>query len=318
MSLPKHDREIGKDSELLAHAAVNAALDISRSLTGMVAKVAQNKSLPPEAATNMKHCLEQVNDSIHKLKMSLVEMKHLKCPGFEGKISYIENLITTALIDYDRCPNGMNDTGLNEPAVKDQIAMVAHMTLNGLTLMKKFAAAGFPGRENTDFIKSSCDKTPFPNICYASLSSSACDIAANPKRLAKNAISLTQRTTEFTVRRMGEIAGKIGLSPKENMSIHVCEDLSHKSILYMQDSLSNLETINELKGIDLHTIIDDIKEWLKSVKSNYESCIEELETEQIKEKVTEEVTRLMREMEPFSEIALALFSSFAAGMHGRT
>nr|GMC98441.1 probable pectinesterase/pectinesterase inhibitor 59 [Ipomoea batatas] len=317
-TLSKNEREIGKDTALLVHTAINAALELARSLSGKVADVAHNKTLPPEAATDTSNCVDEINDSIHKLKMSLVEMKQLKCPGFDDKIYYIHKLVTTALIDDDRCTNGLNDTGLNVPAVKEQISTAAHMTLNALTLINKFADTGYIGRKNIDFVKTSCDKTPYPNICYASIVTVACEISGDPKLLAKNAIALTQRTTEFTVNRMGEIAGKIGLSPKENMSIHVCEDLSHKSIGYMQDTLTNLETLNQQKGADLKTIIDDIKEWLKSVKSNFESCIEELEREKINPKVTEQVTQLMREEEPYSEIALALFSSYAAGVHGGT
>lgn len=311
-SLSCHEKEIGTDTELLAHAALNVALDAARPLSDAVADLAHNKTLPPEAMSDMNNCVEELKDSVHKLKMSLVEMKQLKCPGFDAKITYIQTLIAAALTDDDRCTDGFNVTGLKEPEVKEQIEKVAHLTINALALLNKFAATEFPGRKNVEFVKSSCQATPFPNICYDYLSSYACEIAADPKLLAQNAIAITLNTTESTVSRMVEIADSVGLSPKQNMSILVCEDLSHKSIAYIEDCLTYLETISEQKGNDLVAIIDNIKDWLKAVKNNYEWCIDELEREKIDRKVTDAVTELMRKVEPFSLIALALFNGFAA------
>nr|GMD00590.1 21 kDa protein-like [Ipomoea batatas] len=142
-SLSIHASAIGADPELLAHTALDVALESAQSTSAEMVKIAGRRGLTPREIGAMQDCVEELGDSVGQIKRSLGEMKQMKGPDFGMKISDIQTWVSAALTDENTCTDGFAGKAMNgevKTVVGEKIVKVAHMTSNALALVNSFAA----------------------------------------------------------------------------------------------------------------------------------------------------------------------------------
>lgn len=142
-SLSSHASAIGADPELLAHTALDVALESAQSTSAAMVKIAGRRDLTPRETGAMRDCVEELGDSVAEIKRSLGEMKQLKGPDFSFKISNIQTWVSAALTDENTCTDGFAGKSMSgevKTVVGEQIVKVAHLTSNALALVNSFAA----------------------------------------------------------------------------------------------------------------------------------------------------------------------------------
>lgn len=154
-SLSSRARAIRADPNLLARTALAVALGSAAPASAMVVKMADRRRFSEETMIVMRDCVKEVRDSVHKIERSLAEMKQLRCPEFAVKIKNVQDWVTDAVTDYDRCTDALSvDNGT--AAVRERINNVAHLSINALALINRLDSTAFTGRKNIEFIRSSC------------------------------------------------------------------------------------------------------------------------------------------------------------------
>ncbi|KAG6605706.1 hypothetical protein SDJN03_03023, partial [Cucurbita argyrosperma subsp. sororia] len=145
-SLSAHANKIQTNPELLTKTAIDVALLSTETTSSTVANLLKSKGqLSRREVGAVTDCVEELRDSMDRLKRSVSEMKKLKGGDgfdFEMTMSNIQTWISAALTDEDACMEGFGGRSMDgyvKAFVKQHIEMIAHLTSNALALVNKFA-----------------------------------------------------------------------------------------------------------------------------------------------------------------------------------
>ncbi|KAL4574885.1 hypothetical protein LXL04_021725 [Taraxacum kok-saghyz] len=124
---------------------------------------------------------------------------------------------------------------------------------------------------NLEFIRTSCNLTSYPTLCFNSLSTQACAIQTSPKLLAQMAISVTLNKTRSTSSAMVKLSKVHGMTPIEVSAMKDCIELLSDSVYELQKSLGEMSTPGSK---DIRFVISDIQTWVSSALTNEDTCTE--------------------------------------------
>ncbi|CAM8987663.1 unnamed protein product [Rhodiola kirilowii] len=145
-SLSSYASVINQSPRQLARTAMMVSSSKAHSTKTFITNVAKMKGLKKREMAAVKDCLEEVNDTIDRLKMSLDELSMIKGvtdKDFQWHISNVETWMSAALTDEITCVDGFAGKGLNgsiKESIKARILNVAHVTSNALALVNQYAA----------------------------------------------------------------------------------------------------------------------------------------------------------------------------------
>ncbi|PWA83480.1 Pectinesterase inhibitor [Artemisia annua] len=129
----------------LAQAALKVSLDRSESAQTYLKQVKRSKDLNPRERSALGDCLEEVNDSLDRVRNSIRELKnvdHVKGQEFVMHMSNVQTWVSSALTDENTCMDGFSGgemKGRVQKMVRAHIIDVAHVTSNALALINHFA-----------------------------------------------------------------------------------------------------------------------------------------------------------------------------------
>ncbi|KAJ4706203.1 21 kDa protein-like [Melia azedarach] len=128
------------------------------------------------------------------------------------------------------------------------------------------------------FIKTSCNATTYPSLCYKYLSSYANSIKTDSLNLCKAALVVNLKAAGKTSSLLRSIARK-GLHPAEKAVMKDCIEEIDDSVYELKQA-SNI--MGKLKGSDLANQIDDIKTWVSAAITDEETCTDGFDEEEMK------------------------------------
>ncbi|KAK9045646.1 hypothetical protein V6N11_051555 [Hibiscus sabdariffa] len=94
-----------------------------------------------------------------------------------------------------------------------------------------------------NFIKSACNSTTYPKICYQTLSPSASAIETDPYKLCNISMSATLNATHKASSAIGSLSKTKGLSPSEKQIVGDCAEITNDAIDELQQSLKALANL---------------------------------------------------------------------------
>ncbi|XP_077240375.1 21 kDa protein-like [Tasmannia lanceolata] len=146
------------------------------------------------------------------------------------------------------------------------------------------APAPIPGSKDTEFIRTSCATTLYPEICYSTLVGQANSIHQNPDMLAVAAVSVGLKIAQRTATYFSSLSrNRGGGDVRAYAALHDCVYLFNDAIVAMSSSIaelkagqrgqiSNVETLMSAALTDIGTCMDGFEEVrsgpLKSYVSN--------------------------------------------------
>ncbi|KAH0702506.1 hypothetical protein KY285_016784 [Solanum tuberosum] len=156
------------------------------------------------------------------------------------------------------------------------------------------------GETNTEFIRTSCKSTTYPNLCFSSLSSRSNAIGVSPQLLAHESLTVSLETAQSTSAMMLKLAYSQGMAPREVGAMRDCvEELSDA----------------ELRGKDFDLKMNDIQTWVSTALTDEDTCTEGFAGKVMNGKVKTVVREKILEVAHMTSNALALINSLAA-LHG--
>ncbi|XP_019192509.1 PREDICTED: 21 kDa protein-like [Ipomoea nil] len=198
--------------------------------------------------------------------------------------------------------------GLNNQFLVAFLASVLALAL--FSVNPAAARAVAVGTTNTEFIKTSCQATTYPNLCYRSLSSHASEIGADPELLAKTALTVTLQTTKSTSAKLAKLAAETyNLTRREVGAMRDCIEELHDSVDRIRRSM---EEMKELSGPDFDMKMSDIETWVSAALTDDDTCTEGFAGKSVDGKLKTAVRAQIRKVAHLTSNALALINSFAA------
>ncbi|KAK6794297.1 hypothetical protein RDI58_007750 [Solanum bulbocastanum] len=174
------------------------------------------------------------------------------------------------------------------------------------------AARPATGHINTEFIRTSCKSTTYPNLCFSSLSSRSSAIGVSPQLLAHESLSVSLETAQATSAMMIKVAHSQGMTPREVGAMQDCVEELSDTVSELRKSLGEMK---QLRGRDFDMKISDIQTWVSAALTNEDTCTEEFAGKAMNGKVKTVVRGKIVEVAHMTSNALALINSLDA-LHG--
>ncbi|CAB4271261.1 unnamed protein product [Prunus armeniaca] len=121
------------------------------------------------------------------------------------------------------------------------------------------------------YVKTACNTTTYPLICYKSLSSYASKVKSDPHKLCTYALSVTLKAAKNASSVVSKLYKNTGLTPSEKGVVKDCIDNIKDSIDELKQSVSSMSNLG-VSGSDVQLQLDDIKTWVSAVITDDATC----------------------------------------------
>lgn len=162
----------------------------------------------------------------------------------------------------------------NSTTIPSCFLLTAFLILIAFALDASTCHAARPNTHGTtslEFIRTSCNKTKYPSLCFNSLAAYAATIQTSPAQLAEAALSVSlgyARDTMTMVTRMSK--GK-GMSSREAEAMSDCMESLGDSVGELKKSL---KAMGHLSGKNQRLRVDDIQTWVSSALTDENTCMD--------------------------------------------
>lgn len=135
--------------------------------------------------------------------------------------------------------------------------------------------------QSTKFIKTSCNSTSYPSVCYSSLSKYASVIQENPVRMAQVATKVSLSTLKSAASKASNLYQKSLSSPNNNKTrkaLKDCTELLKDAKENTQYSLSELKKLNKTVDNRQETVwlLANVQTYMSAALTKEETCTDGL------------------------------------------
>ncbi|CAI9775128.1 unnamed protein product [Fraxinus pennsylvanica] len=167
---------------------------------------------------------------------------------------------------------------------------------------------------NTDFIRTSCEATLYPELCCNSLVPYANAVQQDPSRLARIAISVSLTEAKLIPAYVSNLTHQVengtGGNTREVNALHDCVTVFSDAVEQIRSSLKQLGRLGS-PGPTFVFQVSNVQTWMSAALSNEETCTEgfgDVPDGPIKSDICNRVVKV-KEM---TSNALALVNSYVA------
>ena len=173
-------------------------------------------------------------------------------------------------------------------------------------------SAARPEKANTQFIKTACGITTYPQLCFTSLSAHASVIQTSPKLLASTALSVTLSMAQSTSSDMSSLLKSHGLTPREIAAMKDCVEELSDSVDQLKKSMAEMSQIKDSKNSNFGLIMNDIQTWVSAALTDEDTCADGFAENGMTESLKSEVNGRIVNIAHMTSNALALINSYAS------
>ncbi|OIT00136.1 PREDICTED: 21 kDa protein-like [Nicotiana attenuata] len=158
------------------------------------------------------------------------------------------------------------------------VAFHLHRRLLNTVATAPLPASNSPITSNSDFIRSSCQTTQYPDTCYNSLCSYASIVQQDSARLALVAIGVSLDKAKFVVAYLSNLSreAEYGAQPRTGAALHNCFSVFRDFVDQIRDSLNQMRTLGG-SGESLRFQISNVQTWMSAALTNEETCTDGFE-----------------------------------------
>ncbi|KAL6131871.1 hypothetical protein ACLB2K_070244 [Fragaria x ananassa] len=130
-------------------------------------------------------------------------------------------------------------------------------------------ATSSSSRTYKTYVKTACNSTTYPQICYKSLSSYATSIKSNPQKLCSYALSVTLKAAKTSASTVSKLAKKKGITKVEAGVVGACIETIKDSVDELKQSVTAMKNLG---GADIQYQLDNIKTWVSASLTDEDTC----------------------------------------------
>ncbi|CAI9768107.1 unnamed protein product [Fraxinus pennsylvanica] len=167
---------------------------------------------------------------------------------------------------------------------------------------------------NTDFTRTSCETTLYPELCYNSLARYANVVQQDPGRLARIAINITLTEAELMPAYISNLTHQTEYGaradPRAVNALHDCFTVLSDAVEQLRSSLKQLSQL-ESPGPTFLFQVSNVQTWMSAALTNEETCTDgfsDVPDTPMKSDVCDQVEKV-KEM---TSNALALVNNYVA------
>lgn len=187
-----------------------------------------------------------------------------------------------------------------------------------LLLLLETASSAVAAPDSTDFIRSSCGATLYPQLCYTSLSGYSSAVQDDPARLARVAISVTLSRVRSASRFLLNVSRRAdyGPDPRTAAAAHDCVSLFSDAADQIRASLRQMRRLGSGSDAGAESVrfqVSNVQTWMSAALTNEGTCTDGFEdVAEDDGGVKAEVAEKVAKVEQVTSNALALVNSYAS------
>ncbi|KAI8022421.1 hypothetical protein LOK49_LG03G00992 [Camellia lanceoleosa] len=196
------------------------------------------------------------------------------------------------------------------------VSSLALLSAALLFLLQPISTVGFSSDPNngTDFIRTSCGATLYPQLCYTSLSGYAKAVQQNPARLARVAIRVSLSNARVMVGYLSNVSSQAdyGSEPRAPAALHDCVTVFGDAVDQISGSLKQMRELGYGgAGGSVRFRLSNVQTWMSAALTNENTCtdgFEDVPDGAVKTGVCDRVVKVKE----VTSIALALVNSYVS------
>ncbi|KAF8074349.1 hypothetical protein N665_1109s0005 [Sinapis alba] len=167
-----------------------------------------------------------------------------------------------------------------------------------------------PSPDGSDFIRTSCNTTLYPDLCFSSLSTFANSINNDSNHLARVAISHTLSNTLHLVSYLQNTYGNC-VDPTAAI-LKDCSENLKDAVGEMRDSLAQMKELVSTGSVQSFRFqMSNVKTWLSAALTNQYTCTDGFEDLHVDGSIKDDVSSRVDDVKKLTSIALALVNHYA-------
>ncbi|KAL8463671.1 hypothetical protein ACS0TY_033579 [Phlomoides rotata] len=131
---------------------------------------------------------------------------------------------------------------------------------------------------STDFIRTNCDTTLYPALCYHSLAGYANAVQRDPARLARVAVGVSLSRAKHMAVYVANISGQADYAadPRAAAALHDCFSVLGDAVEQMRESLKQMRRLAG-SGEELRYQLSNVQTWMSAALTNEDTCVDGFE-----------------------------------------
>ncbi|GMI64013.1 pectin methyl-esterase inhibitor 13 [Hibiscus trionum] len=167
----------------------------------------------------------------------------------------------------------------------------------------------FHTERNMEYVKSSCNSTTYPRLCYRSLSVYASNINTSPRVLVHTALNVTLRASKSTSRLLIKVSRIHGLEPRVAAAMADCIEVIGDSVDELQQSIGELDRISSSNFLPT---MSDVQTWVSAALTDEDTCMDGFEGNNMNGYAKTVVRKRIVKIAHLTSNALALINNYAS------
>ncbi|XP_004147977.1 21 kDa protein [Cucumis sativus] len=157
---------------------------------------------------------------------------------------------------------------------------------------------------DTQFIKTTCQSTPYPDLCLSSLSDSAATIHSSCHLMTVAALTVALTHTRSTSSAIESLAkSSNALTPRDSYVIRDCIEEFGDSVEELKMAVEELKDNNKSRSET-----EDIRTWVSAALTDDDTCMDGLVGDAMNGNVKESIKEMVVNVAQLTSIALSLVS----------
>ncbi|KAG6496788.1 pectinesterase inhibitor 9-like [Zingiber officinale] len=155
------------------------------------------------------------------------------------------------------------------------MALVAFVLMAASLSDGKMTTTGSP----TEFVRSSCGATRYPDLCFRSLASYAPAVRHSERQLARAALSVSAdraRSASAYVAREAAAASSAGRSSREAGAVQDCLDNMADSVDRLRESAEEMGRMGRAGSASLAWHMANVRTWCSAALTDENTCLDSL------------------------------------------
>ncbi|XP_074284177.1 pectinesterase inhibitor 7-like [Silene latifolia] len=179
-----------------------------------------------------------------------------------------------------------------------------------LTALLFMASCMNSAEASDEFVKASCKTTPYPALCYTSLSNYASSIKTSQRLLVKTALKVTLDAGRNTSSFLVKLSGNEKTRKSKTGPVGDCVELLRNVVDEISKSVKEMDRIKDNR--DIRFRISNVQTWVSAAMTDENTCTEGMTGKTVSAKVKRMVTEKMEVLEEQTSNALCLVNSYAS------
>lgn len=175
----------------------------------------------------------------------------------------------------------------------------------------------FPDASTLDFIRTSCNSTLYPSLCFASLSPYADAVGKSPVRLAHLAVNITRaraRALSAHVSALRRAPPRGRMSPREGMALQDCAETLGDAVDLACRSALELGLVDRSpSGPETGWRVSNVQTWMSGAMTNEQTCTDGFDAVGPGSAMKADVCGRASRLKQYTSNALALVNCLVAG-----